>query len=177
MNLRRTPWSALLFGLVVVFPPACGYRWAVTPDRTEAGRTLRVEPFANPTDETLAGDLFARDLRLEIGRRAHFHLITDEGEADSRMAGRILSVEWTPAGLDVAGRTRRYLLRVEAQVRWVDAFDRVLGQSRLTRTTEYNPASCAGVSPTMDETARREAIERLSGEMVREIYDDLMQDF
>ena len=205
-DATRAPKGAISrFGVVLVAlavsasASACGYGFAGTGSRLpDEVRTVSLGPIANRTREVGLEKLFLEALEDEVSIRGRLD-IAPRGEGDAVLTGSLVHYETRPVAFNSRDEALLYqaVLTVDLELRR-RADSKLLWQTRNYRATE-DYSAVPGVVVTsssrfqkqtlnpgdlglftdiqLSEGQRREANERLLENLVRETYNQMMEDF
>jgi outer membrane lipopolysaccharide assembly protein LptE/RlpB len=180
----------------------CGYHFAGEQRGLPADiHTLSVGKLVNHSREYGLEKTLAFTFEREIYERRHFQMIEDPGGGDAVLSGTIRDIRVLPVAFDANDQAVQYQIRVildfsltrqsDGHVLWhVTAFqetDEYSVSSRTVATSSsqfqrgtLNAADVQNPAFThiqLAETERREAITRLLRQAVRDVYNQMVENF
>ncbi len=180
----------------------CGYHLAGTvTGLPEDVQSISVGTITNRSREHGLEKTLAFALEHEIHERQHFQMVQDPGGGDAILSGSIRDIQTRPVAYDSNDLAVQYEIELILDLTLVRKSDgRVLWHtSRLQETDEYaaSPTVVVTTSPefqqgTLDpanvqdpelsniqlaETERRNAIKRLLQHAVRDVYNQMVENF
>jgi hypothetical protein len=192
-------WSAVLLALALT---GCGYRLVgENVGLPEDVHSLSVGTLTNRSREHGVEKMLAFAMEREIHQRGHFRMEEDPAGGDAVISGTIRDVHVRPVAFDENDQAVEYQIDLILDLYLTRQSDgKVLWQVRGLHETDEYPASPTVVvtsssefqQGTLDatnvqnpqltmiqlaETERRRAITRLLGQAVRDIYNQMVENF
>ena len=177
----------------------CGYGFAGTGSRLPAEiKTVSLGPIANGTREVGLEKRFLESLEDEVAIRGRLDVVP-RGEGDAVLTGSLVNYETRPVAFNSRDEALQYQAvltidlelrrRADAKLLWqtrnyrsVEDYSAVPGvvvtsSSRFNKQT-LNPGDLGLFTDIqLSEGQRREANDRLLENLVREVYNQMMEDF
>jgi outer membrane lipopolysaccharide assembly protein LptE/RlpB len=194
----RRYFSAVLLPLLVI---GCGYHLAGTNGLPEDVHSLHVGTITNDSREHGVEKTLAFAFEREIHERGQFRMEQDAGAGDAVLSGTIRDVRFRPVGFDSNDQAVQYEIALIVDLTLTRQRDgRVLWHVKgLRETDEYSASQDVVVTTssqfqqgTLDavnlqnpqlgkiqlaETERQRAITRLLRQAVRDVYNQMVEDF
>ncbi|MCC6850507.1 MAG: hypothetical protein IT294_18625 [Deltaproteobacteria bacterium] len=195
---RRIAWRATL-GVCLAVGAGCGYHFAGSGRTFDAGiRTIGVRPFANETREVGVEKRLAMAIEREFVLRGPLKVAKPD-EGDLVLTGTVKAAEDRPVAfnrddevliyqtilaldLDLRQRATGTLVWKVRGLRVADDYESIASVIVTTssdfRKGTLNPEDLGGFTDVqLAEFRRRETMDRMIGNLARDVYDQIMEDF
>ena len=197
--MRATRALGFTIAMMLGLASGCGYQFAAGGRSFDAGtRTIGVRTFANETREIGVEKRLTMAIEREFVLRGPLK-VTSADECDLVLTGTVKSAEDRPVAFNRDDEVLIYqtILALDLELRrreggklvWkvhglrvADDYESVASVVVTTssdfRKSTLNPADLGGFTDIqLAETRRRETLERMIGNLARDVYDSIMEDF
>lgn len=197
--MRRTRALRLTIAMMLGLASSCGYQFAAGGRTFDAGtRTIGVRTFANETREVGVEKRLTMAIEREFVIRGPLKVVSAD-ECDLVLTGTVKSAEDRPVAFNRDDEVLIYqtVLALDLELRrrdsgklvWkihglrvADDYESVASVVVTTssdfRKATLNPADLGGFTDIqLAETRRRQTLERMIGNLARDVYDQIMEDF
>ncbi|MFM8409875.1 MAG: LPS assembly lipoprotein LptE [Alphaproteobacteria bacterium] len=180
---------------------ACGYHFpGEASSLPGGGRRVVVTRFENRTQTPGVENEVMEAILLEFARRGQFQVVRDQADADLVLEGSVSSLETRPVAFSRNDETLQYetIMTISASLRDPRSNSIVWRISSLRETDSYGAVSQTVVASSsaflsqsnlnandlnqltdvqLSESQRREALERVTENVSRDLYNAIVEDF
>ncbi len=173
---RDREGAVLLLLSALVLPSSCGYHVAGRADlMPKSIHTIFVPAFSNITSSPTLTDSLPEAISRELIARTRFQVVRSEKDADAVLRGTVINVVKFPIVYDVnTGRASGAQINVTLQVH---LFDRTGKELYARPNYEYRERYEISTNPTNYFDESQVALQRLSGQVARDVVSGMLENF